>query len=217
MSKSVVIFSGGMDSATLLAYQVKALGNPHALTFMYGQRHDKEVGYAKQFAEVLRVPHEIVDISSIAPLIAKGSQTGGEPVPEGHYTEESMKATVVPNRNMIMLSLAIAYAITIGAEEVLYAAHSGDHAIYPDCRDEFVWAMQEAARLCDWSQIRIVAPFLQLTKAQIVALGETLGVSYEFTWSCYKGGLHHCGKCGTCVERKEAFKLAEVEDPTVYV
>jgi 7-cyano-7-deazaguanine synthase len=141
------------------------------------------------------------------------------PVPEGHYEEESMKQTVVPNRNMILLALAGAWAISTKSDAIAYAAHSGDHAIYPDCRPEFTEAMSDALRLCDWHEVKLMRPFLYptpMSKADIVKLGTSLGVPFELTWSCYKGGEKHCGKCGTCVERVEAFQLAGVEDPTEY-
>lgn len=137
-------------------------------------------------------------------------------VPEGHYEDESMKSTVVPNRNMILLSIATAGSIASGLEGVAYAAHAGDHAIYPDCRPAFADAMNEAIKLCDYTSQRLVRPFVSLTKADIVKAGAALGVPFERTWSCYNGGATHCGKCGTCVERIEAFKLAGVSDPTDY-
>jgi 7-cyano-7-deazaguanine synthase len=140
----------------------------------------------------------------------------GVPVPEGHYEDESMKSTVVPNRNMILLSIATAWSIASGLQGVAYAAHSGDHAIYPDCRPAFADAMNEAIRLCDYSSQELVRPFVSLTKADIVRVGASLGVPFEKTWSCYNGRKLHCGKCGTCVERIEAFELAGVPDPTEY-
>jgi 7-cyano-7-deazaguanine synthase len=127
-----------------------------------------------------------------------------------------MKTTVVPNRNMILLALATGHALSIGAQQVAYAAHSGDHAIYPDCRNEFADAMARAMALCDWSQVELYRPFVDWTKADIVRRGAELGVPFGQTWSCYKGGNKHCGRCGTCIERREAFDLAGVEDPTNY-
>ena len=215
---TIVIFSGGMDSASLLTHYAKGHDGspPVALSFNYGQRHVKELEYAEAFAKDLGVPWKLVDLSSIRPLIAKGSQTGNDPVPEGHYAAENMKTTVVPNRNMIMLSIAVGHAIAIGAAEVAYAAHRGDHDIYPDCRPTFVQAMLEATNLCDWHPPKLVAPFLGMTKADICSLGTKLDVDFSKTWSCYKGGERHCGRCGTCVERREAFQLAGVVDPTLY-
>ena len=140
-------------------------------------------------------------------------------MPEGHYAEESMKQTVVPNRNMVLLSLATAWAVATKSEAVAYAAHMGDHAIYPDCRPEFAEAMSDAMRLCDWHSIKMLRPFLYpvpMDKTAIVKLGTGLKVPFELTWSCYVGGDKHCGRCGTCRERVESFQLAGVADPTEY-
>ena len=167
---------------------------------------------------VLEVPCDIVDLSALRPLIA-GQSSLTNPfieVPEGHYANVTMKATVVPNRNMILLAVAIGHAISLGYDAVAYGAHSGDHAIYPDCREVFAAAMSTAALLCDWREIKLLRPFVDITKADIVELGAELSVPYALTWSCYRGGELHCGKCGTCVERREAFELAGVEDPTEY-
>jgi 7-cyano-7-deazaguanine synthase len=137
-------------------------------------------------------------------------------VPHGHYTDESMKQTVVPNRNMLMLSVAVAWAISVKADSVCYGAHAGDRAIYPDCREEFASAFNTAALLADWHQVSLSRPFVDMSKAEIVTLGRTLEVPFGQTWSCYEGGEKHCGLCGTCVERAEAFREAAVEDPTEY-
>ena len=137
-------------------------------------------------------------------------------MPEGSYNEAGMKATVVPNRNMIMIAVAAARAISLGCDSVAYAAHGGDHAIYPDCRPDFVKALAEVLKICDYSPIRLEAPFLNFSKADIVLEGARLGVDFSKTWSCYKGGDIHCGKCGTCVERRQAFASAGVCDPTEY-
>jgi 7-cyano-7-deazaguanine synthase len=137
-------------------------------------------------------------------------------VPHGHYAQQSMKQTVVANRNMIMLAVAAGWAINQRAERVAYAAHTGDHAIYPDCRPEFAEAVDRAIRLADWHEVYLYCPFVRLTKAQIVARGAELGVDFVHTWSCYEGGRIHCGRCGTCFERREAFQEANVADPTEY-
>jgi 7-cyano-7-deazaguanine synthase len=216
--KIVAIVSGGMDSTTLL-YHMKAEGHRvSGLGFNYGQRHLKELDACTEICAEADIPFEIADISAIAPLIA-GQSSQVNPaveVPEGHYTEDSMKATVVPNRNMIMLSIAIGHAIATESDAVAYGAHAGDHTIYPDCREEFAAAMARAARLCDWRPVELLRPFVSLSKADIAARGHKLGVPFEKTWSCYKGQELHCGKCGTCVERREAFELAGLEDPTRY-
>lgn len=212
--KTVLVFSGGMDSSVLLYQMLREGREVFTLGVNYGQRHAKELTYASMLASSLKVPFCIADLSSIRPLLAGSSQTDDSiPVPEGHYAAESMKATIVPNRNMIMLSVAAGYAMSIGAESVAYAAHAGDHAIYPDCRPEFADALAHAVSLADWKKIRLERPFIQMTKAEIAALGYTLSVPFENTWSCYKGDEFHCGKCGTCTERKEALGC---QDPTVY-
>lgn len=215
--KTVVVMSGGMDSTTLL-YYLRSLGRDVLpLGVDYGQRHARELLAARTICNRLGLVYEVADLHQIRPLLGGSSQTDASvPVPEGHYAEESMKKTVVPNRNMILLSLAIARAISAGADEVAYGAHAGDHAIYPDCRGEFVQIMKEAALLCDWTPIKLVAPFVDLTKAGIAKKGAELGVPFELTWSCYKGADLHCGRCGTCVERREAFILSGVSDPTQY-
>jgi 7-cyano-7-deazaguanine synthase len=214
--KTVLLFSGGLDSTTAL-YWLKDRGDEiQCLSINYGQRHKKELMAARQIAQRLDVPFHILDLSAARFLLSGNSQTSDIEVPEGHYTEESMKLTVVPNRNMIMLSMAIGWAVSLKFDTVTYAAHSGDHAIYPDCRKEFVEAMQRAAQLCDWHRLEVSAPFVDLSKQDIVRLGTDLRVPFELTWSCYKGEDLHCGKCGTCVERKEAFELAGHMDPTRY-
>lgn len=218
MKGTVVIASGGMDSAVLLALS-KDQGPVKSLSFDYGQRHKCELKFAERMAKYLQIPHAVADISAVAPLIqGESSQVNPDiPVPEGHYADENMKQTVVPNRNMIMLSIAIGHAISIGYDFVSYGAHAGDHTIYPDCRPEFATAIATAALLCDFEQIKVIRPFIQMGKHDIAALGHGKNIPWELTWSCYKGsGIAHCGKCGTCVERKEAFQLAQLDDPTVY-
>jgi 7-cyano-7-deazaguanine synthase len=215
--KSVIIYSGGLDS-TVLLYDLLDKGHAvHALSINYGQRHHCELAAAAHICEGRGVPQTTADLSAIQPLLAGSSLTSPDiAVAEGHYTEANMKSTVVPNRNMIFLALATGHALSIGAGEVAYAAHSGDHAIYPDCRNEFADAMAAAIALADWKAVELSRPFVDWTKADIVRRGEELGVPFAQTWSCYKGGDVHCGRCGTCIERREAFDLAGVEDPTRY-
>lgn len=217
MAKVVVVVSGGMDSATLL-YHILAEGHEtRAISVDYGQRHVKELDYARQLCEGVKVPHQVADLSAINPIFGNNSLSGRDmEVPEGHYAEESMKQTVVPNRNMLLLSVAIASAAANKFNAVAYGAHSGDHAIYPDCRPEFAEAMDQAARLCDWNPIELWRPFVHLDKGQIAKRGVDLGVPFEKTWTCYKGLDLHCGKCGACVERKEAFSGNGLLDPTQY-
>lgn len=217
VDKVVAIYSGGMDS-TVLLYHLRAEGyDVAALSVDYGQRHRKELDSARAICASSDFQHEVADMRGITHLLQGSSlTTAGLDVPEGHYAEESMKATVVPNRNMIMLSVAIGYAISLRAEYVAYGAHAGNHTIYPDCRPEFAAAVNTAAMLADWHRVELLSPFVKLTKAEIARLGAELNVPLELTWSCYKGGDRHCGRCGTCVERAEAFSLAGVPDPTDY-
>lgn len=215
--KSVVVHSGGMDSTVLLHHLLAEGDEVKALTIDYGQRHRKEIDAARSLAANLGVEHRVADLSSLAPLLAGSALTSDEiDVPEGHYAEASMKATVVPNRNMILLAVAAGWAISSRFDRVAYAAHAGDHAIYPDCRDEFAQALDAAVRLADWHEVTLHRPFVALDKAAIVRRGAELGVPFADTWSCYQGLDLHCGRCGTCVERREAFQLAQIEDPTPY-
>lgn len=215
--KVVAIVSGGLDSITML-YLLKDQGNEVlALSVDYGQRHSKELEFAKWHCDQLGIEHQIADLRGITHLLAGSSQTSSEiAVPEGHYAEESMKQTVVPNRNMIMLAVAAGWAISRKFDYVAFGAHSGDHAIYPDCRPEFRTALGVALRQADWHQVKLIAPFLDTDKEGIAIIATKLGVDETRTWSCYKGGEIHCGKCGTCVERIEAFTLAGIPDHTEY-
>lgn len=215
-TKAVLILSGGLDSTTLL-YDLLSRGfEVRALTFDYQQKHRKEIACAKKTCQKLGVPQKIVDISVLNDLAPSSLTRNDWDVPEGHYAEESMKQTVVPNRNMVFLSLAASYAIGIGAERLCYAAHAGDHAIYPDCRPVFVSAMATAFHLCDWNDLLLDVPYVLMSKGDIVKRGLELGVDYADTWSCYKGGEHACGKCGACNERLEAFRFAGAHDPVEY-
>lgn len=216
MTKSVVLLSGGLDSSTLL-YHLADHGPVRAVSVNYGQRHRKELAAAEQIAAIRGVPFDLVDLSSLASLLPGSALTDDSvPVPDGHYAAESMKATVVPNRNMVLLSIAAAIAIAHNYDQVAYAAHSGDHTIYPDCRPEFARALGDAIALADWSSVRLASPFIDMSKADICKLAEDIGVPLASTWSCYKGAARHCGTCGTCVERKEAFEQAGIPDNTLY-
>lgn len=216
--KTLVICSGGLDSVTL-AYKIaneKQLSG--LVSFDYGQRHKKELGFAALCAEHLKVPHSIIDISQIGAQLSGSALTDSIDVPDGHYAEESMKVTVVPNRNAIMLSIAYGIASSRNVDAVAAAFHGGDHFIYPDCRAPFVEAFEKMQNfaLDGLSTIQLYTPFLKMTKAEIVAEGARYNMPFADTWSCYKGGDIHCGRCGTCVERREAFHLAQFKDPTVY-
>lgn len=216
--KTILIYSGGLDS-TVLLFKLRTEGHHvRALGINYGQRHRKELECAAAMCKRLDVEYHVADLSALKPLLAGSSQTDDTvAVPHGHYAEQSMKLTVVPNRNMLMLSVATAWAISTKSDSVAYAAHGGDHAIYPDCREDFADALNKATLLADWHPVRIDRPFVKVSKADIVALGAELRVPFEDTWSCYEGGDLHCGKCGTCTERIEAFQLANIQDPTRYV
>lgn len=220
--KAVLITSGGMDS-TVLAYFYKRQGfDLHLVGFDYGQRHVKELGMMLETAKRLDAKATIVPMSFMANLLHGSSLTSPDvEVPDGHYAEESMRITVVPNRNMVMLSIAGGIAVADNANLVATGVHAGDHYIYPDCRPEFISATNAALILGNeghsHSDFRLEAPFVDMTKAEIAALGNSLEVNWLETWSCYKGGEIHCGTCGTCYERQEAFHDAEVNDPTVYL
>jgi len=215
--KVVVLVSGGMDSVTALHDAAARHQVAGGLSFDYGSKHNhREIPLARHHCEILGIPHRIIGLGFINELFASDLLRSGGEIPEGHYEEENMKATVVPFRNGIMLSIAAGYAESIGAEGLVIAAHSGDHAIYPDCREGFMRAMGDAIRLGTYAGIELVRPFIDLKKEDIAARGQELGVDFAQTWSCYKGGEIHCGRCGTCVERREAFQLAGIPDPTRY-
>lgn len=214
--KVVVIYSGGMDSFTVLHKALAAGHQVYALSFNYGQRHVKELLCAKKVCQSLNIEHKIVDISAINQLLAGSSLTDNIDVPEGHYAADNMKSTVVPNRNMILLSLAVGYAVSLGAEQVYYGAHSGDHTIYPDCRPEFVEKMNDVCQIANYEPIAIISPYLYDTKIDILRDGLAMGLDYSNTWTCYNGREKACGKCGSCQERLEAFSLNQAVDPLVY-
>ncbi len=216
--KTLIICSGGLDSVTL-AYKIAKEGELSGLiSFDYGQRHKKELLFAEKCAQALNTSFDIIDISGVGKALSGSALTDDIDVPEGHYAEDSMKATVVPNRNAIMLTIAYGIASARGCDRVATAVHGGDHFIYPDCRPEFISSFQDMQNhaLEGLSQIELYTPFLNKTKADIAAEGARLSVPFTDTWSCYKGGDIHCGRCGTCVERIEAFDIAGVNDPTKY-
>lgn len=215
MKDSVIIVSGGLDSITLLYDKAETIAL--AVSFDYGQNHGaKELPFAAHHCRKLGIPHITIPLSFMHRYFKSSLLDGAEAIPEGHYAEENMKSTVVPFRNGIMLAIATGIAESHGLKRVYIANHGGDHTIYPDCRPDFIQAMDGAATAGTFVNVRIEAPYTNITKADIVRRGTTLGVDYSKTWSCYKGSDVHCGKCGTCVERKEAFLEAGVKDPTEY-
>ncbi len=214
--KVVVIYSGGMDSYTLLNTALRQGLQPYALSFNYGQKHSKELHYAQKVCDELALPHKVVDITPVHQLLLGSSLTDDIEIPDGHYEEESMKSTVVPNRNMIMLSLAVGYAVSIHASKVFYGAHGGDHAIYPDCRPEFVEKMSAVSAIANYEAVEVVAPFLAMDKTEILKSGIEMGLDYGKSWTCYKGREQACGRCGACQERLEAFRNNGLVDPLAY-
>ncbi|HDY94791.1 hypothetical protein LCGC14_0250970 [marine sediment metagenome] len=216
--KTIVVCSGGLDSVSL-AHMVSAQRKLTGLvSFDYGQRHRKELDYAALCATRLGVPHDIIDMRGIGAALTGSALTDDIAVPDGHYAEDTMRVTVVPNRNAIMLSVAYGIAAARGDQAVATAVHGGDHFIYPDCRPDFTQAFEfmQYMALDGYADVSLYTPFVHRTKADIVTEGQRHNTPFAETWSCYKGGAHHCGRCGTCVERREAFDLAGVTDPTKY-
>ena len=212
---SIIIVSGGMDSITLL-YDHKdeiALG----ISFDYGSNHNaREIPFAKMHCERLGIKHITINLDFMHQYFKSSLLDGADAIPEGHYADDNMKSTVVPFRNGIMLSIAIGIAESNNLDQVFIANHGGDHTIYPDCRPEFIKAIDSAANAGTYNNVKVIAPYTQITKSDIARIGKKLGIDYTETWSCYKGGEIHCGKCGTCVERKEALAEAGIEDCTIY-
>jgi 7-cyano-7-deazaguanine synthase len=216
--KTLVICSGGLDSVSLAHIVADEYELSRLVSFDYGQRHRKELDFAASAAERLGVPHHLMDLRGIGTALAGSALTDDIDVPDGHYAEDTMRITVVPNRNAIMLAIGFGIAAANGDEAVATAVHGGDHFIYPDCRPGFTRAfdaMQQAA-LDGYAKIRLHTPFVERSKADIVREGADHGTPFAETWSCYKGGDVHCGRCGTCVERREAFHIAGIPDPTAY-
>lgn len=215
MKDGVIIVSGGMDSITLL-YERKdeiALG----ISFDYGSNHNaREIPFARMHCERLGIRHLVINLSFIHHYFKSSLLSGADKIPEGSYDDDNMKSTVVPFRNGIMLSIAVGIAESEGLTKVFIANHGGDHAIYPDCREEFIEAINAASQAGTYEHVRILAPYTNITKTDIALRGKQLGIDYSETWSCYKGGEVHCGRCGTCQERREALAAAGIADPTVY-
>lgn len=212
---SLIILSGGMDSVTLLYEYQKDISI--AVTFDYGSNHaQREIECAKYHCEKLGIKHIIIPLQFMKQYFKSSLLQSSEMIPDGHYTDESMKSTVVPFRNGIMLSIACGIAESNELKQVLIANHAGDHAIYPDCRKEFIKSMSDAMANGTYEHIKVFAPYTSLSKTQIARIGKKIGIDYSKTYSCYKGGEKHCGTCGTCVERKEALHDAGIEDLTEY-
>lgn len=215
MKNSAIIVSGGMDSITLL-YDHKdeiALG----ISFDYGSNHNaREIPFAKIHCERLGIKHITINLDFMHQYFKSSLLDGAEAIPEDHYADDNMKSTVVPFRNGIMLAIAIGIAESNNLDQVFIANHGGDHTIYPDCRPEFINAIDAAATAGTYNNVKVIAPYTKITKSDIARFGKRLGIDYAETWSCYKGGEVHCGKCGTCVERKEALAEAGIEDKTIY-
>jgi 7-cyano-7-deazaguanine synthase len=214
----VVLLSGGMAAVTALYDADTRYDVVGAVTFHYGSKHnDREIPFAAFHARKLNVPHRVIRLDFIGELFESDLLQKGGDIPRGHYEEQSMKKTVVPFRNGIMLSIAAGFAESVGAHGLVIAAHAGDHAIYPDCREEFMKSIGDAIRLGTYAAVNLIRPFISITKAEIAVRGHQLAIDYVQTWSCYVGGETHCGQCGTCVERREAFILARLPDPTPYL
>lgn len=215
MQDSIIILSGGLDSTTML-YEYKddiAL----ALSFDYGSNHNaRELAFARLHCERLGIPHIIIPLDFIHQYFRSSLLEGADTIPEGNYNDDNMRSTVVPFRNGIMLAIAAGMAETRGLTRIMMANHAGDHAIYPDCRQSFVDAMNQAITAGTYEGITLFTPYTNLTKADIARHGKALGIDYSETWSCYKGGEKHCGKCGTCTERREALREAGIIDTTEY-
>jgi 7-cyano-7-deazaguanine synthase len=213
----VLVYSGGLDSTVLLHHLLAEGHGVRALSVHYGQRHARELDAARDLAAGLGVEHRVIDLSSLAALFPGGALTSStSPIPLGDYDPAGMRTTTVPNRNMVLLAVALAWAAHLGLDGAAFAAHAGTPTAYPDCRPSFAEAMDRAAREADWRPLRVLAPFVTWTKAEVVRRGAALGVPFGRTWSCYVGGPTHCGRCGTCRDRRNAFLQAGVPDPTEY-
>lgn len=214
--KGIVIFSGGIDSTTLL-YDLKSQGYTlYPITFYYGQRHSREVESAERICESLGLETKVVNLEALSEVAPSALTREGINIPQAEYDEETMQTTVVPNRNMVFVALATSYAISMSADRVFIGAHSGDHYLYPDCRPLFFDALAKAVWICDYYNVSLEAPYLYWHKTDILRRGLGLGVDYSLTWSCYKGGVEACGRCGTCRERLEAFQQVGASDPLSY-
>ena len=215
MKDTILILSGGMDSTTMLYdYQDRIA---MAISFDYGANHNrKEIKFAALHCDRLGITHIVIPFDFMRRYFRSSLLDGAEAIPEGHYEDENMRSTVVPFRNGIMLSVAVGMAESNDLQYVMMANHGGDHTIYPDCRPSFVEAFDKAAEAGTFNGVRLLSPYVDMTKGDIARRGKELGIDYAETWSCYKGGDVHCGRCGTCIERREAMAEAGIDDPTIY-
>ena len=212
--KTLVVYSGGMDSFTLLNLCLSDKNEVKAISFNYGQRHSKELVSAINFTKEIGIHHAVIDIQGVTHSLDLGSAliNPGIPVPKGHYEDESMRMTVVPGRNLIMSSMAMAHASAIGFDRIALGVHAGDHAIYPDCRPRFIDALRSVGAYFDYNPIAVFTPFIMMSKGEIAEIGKSLGLDYSKTWTCYVGGAEPCGECGACQERKEAMEFAGIAE-----
>ena len=212
---SLIILSGGMDSVTLLHDKKEEIAL--AVTFDYGSNHAaREIEMARRNCKMLGIEHLVIPLKFMSDYFKSSLLDGADSIPEGHYNSENMSSTVVPFRNEIMLAIAAGLAESRGLSRIMIANHGGDHAIYPDCRKEFIDSMNAAVKEGSGHKVELIAPYTEITKSDIACIGKKIGVDYSLTYSCYKGGEKHCGKCGTCIERKEAMHDAGIADPTIY-
>ena len=212
MRSVLVVYSGGLDSYTLLNKALDKFERVEAITFDYGQKHSKEITFASKVCSENAIAHEVVNLD-LEKILSGSALVGTSEIPEGNYDKEKMKQTVVPNRNMIMISVAASLAIKNKCDHLWYAAHSGDHEIYPDCRPEFIDRMTAVLEICDYHKIKFEAPFQNLSKSQIVEAGLSMNLDYSKTWTCYEGKEKPCGKCSACLERALSFEANNTEDP----
>lgn len=215
MKDTILILSGGMDSTTMLYDFQDRIAM--AISFDYGANHNrKEIKFAALHCDRLGITHIVIPFDFMRRYFRSSLLDGAEAIPEGHYEDENMRSTVVPFRNGIMLSVAVGMAESNDLQYVMMANHGGDHTIYPDCRPSFVEAFDKAAEAGTFNGVRLLSPYVDMTKGDIARRGKELGIDYAETWSCYKGGEVHCGRCGTCIERREAMAEAGIDDPTIY-
>lgn len=218
MGKRIIMaLSGGLDSATLLAYLKFEQYMVSCIGFTYGSKHNSyENKAASDIADFYKVPYQLIDLTSIFSSFTSSLMKDGADIPEGHYSDSSMSSTVVPSRNIIFSSILSGLAWSQGISQIALGVHSGDHAIYPDCRPGFIKAIDTALFLGTDGKVEIIAPFLNMNKQEIVKIGLHLGVPYHLTRTCYKDQEIACGVCGSCYERQEAFTLNGTQDPIIY-